>query len=138
MYSDEMDQLYVQFTGTETYHNWSSSETNQFNSLERLIDSIDYLLYPTLLLELSSWVTDTNSAFGIVPDQTFRMIHSSDDPFLNQKFRLHHGYIDNPYKSNAYFLGDSNLLSGKQIYEAKEWKFEYSPWKEPRIVYLSA
>lgn len=137
-YSNEMDKLYVQFTGSKTYHNWSTPEMNQLDSLEKLIDSIDYLLYPTLSLELNSWNMMTNTAFGIVPNQTLRMIQSANDPFLNQEFSLHHGYVDNPYKSKAYFIGDSTMLNGNQLYEAKEWKFEYSPWKEPRIVYWIA
>lgn len=117
--------------------------------LKAWTDSLDFLLYPSLLPKLKSWY---EQAFGTVLNPHYNpeaylgprgynqkevIIDSDTDPFLEKKFRLHHVFDTNPYFTKTISMGDSSTLQGLEIYRAKYVRDDYSPWREGRFSYSS-
>lgn len=112
-------------------------------------DSIDFILYPSLLLEMESWYEqqferEINSPFH--PEsylglrgfgQKTVIIDSDTASFLKRKFRLHHVFDNNPYSGESIFMGDSIILEGQAIFNAKYIREDNSAWRDGDLFYWS-
>lgn len=112
---------------------------------ERLLqirDSIDFLLYPSLREELKPWYeqfrTEVLTNPGTASFSTFRkQIHRDDDPFLGRTFKLHHGFVDDPYSGKSIVPGNSVVHKGSDIFNTPPVEDDYSPWRDPHVTFCS-
>jgi hypothetical protein len=139
----------------DTHQDWRITNP-QINTLRKRraplkaqIDSIDFILYPSLLQELKPWYeqqfeTTMPSLYnpeGYISSAGFGqkgvVIYSNTDPFLEKKFRLHHVVDNNPYFAKTISMGDSTILQGQAIYNTKYLRENDSPWREGHFSYWS-
>lgn len=145
----EIIKLEKDYRDSQTTRNPINPLRNQRNPIAASRDSIDFILYPSLLLEMKSWYeyqfdqvipSPFNPETYLGPrgyNQKGIIIDSDTDPFLNQTFRLHHVFDNNPYYAKSIYLGDSTTLNGHAIFSAKYIREDYSPWGEGRFSYWS-
>lgn len=110
--------------------------------LLQIRDSIDFLLYPSLREELKPWYeqfrTEVLTNPGTASFSTFRkQINREDDPFLGKTFKLHHGFVDDPYSGKSIVQGNSAIHKGSDIFNAPLVEDDYSPWRDPRATFCS-
>lgn len=110
--------------------------------LLQIRDSIDFLLYPSLKETLKPWYeqfhTEVLTNPGTASFSTFRkQINREDDPFLGKTFKLHHGFVDDPYSGKSIVQGNSAIHKGSDIFNAPLVEDDYSPWRDPRATFCS-
>ena len=110
--------------------------------LLKLKDSIDFLLFPSLKEDLKPWYeqfrTETLTNPGTAPFSTFReQIHRNDNPFLRKTFKLHHGFVDDPYSGKHVVPGNSAVHKGSDIFNTPLVEDDYSPWRDPHAAFFS-
>ena len=110
--------------------------------LLQIRDSIDFLLYPSLREELKPWYeqfqTETLTNPGTASFSAFRkQIDRDDDPFLGKTFKLHHGFVDDPYYGKSVVPGNSAIHKGSDIFNAPSVEDDYSPWRDPHAAFFS-
>ncbi|AEA45237.1 hypothetical protein [Fluviicola taffensis] len=157
LFASKIEVLNRQKLQRETSHqNWYSAHTEienlekQIDPLMHLTDSIDFLLYPSIYLELEPWYKQrfpgANNSEQFDPFLYFTSkkwflnsvnlrLHS--DPFLKQKFVLSHVLVDDPYVRKFIYLGDSTAIHGQSIFGSLDIEAAYSFWDDPHCSYFS-
>jgi hypothetical protein len=110
--------------------------------LLKLKDSIDFLLFPSLKEDLKLWYEQFHAEVltnpGTAPFSAFRkQIQRDDDPFLRKTFKLHHGFVDDPYSGKSVVTGNSAVHKGSDIFNTPLVEDDYSPWRDPRAAFCS-
>ncbi|WP_294674971.1 hypothetical protein [uncultured Fluviicola sp.] len=110
--------------------------------LLKLKDSIDFLLFPSLKEDLKPWYeqfhTEVLTNPGTAPFSTFRkQINRDDNPFLRKTFKLHHGFVNDPYYGKSIVPGNSAVPKGSDIFNAPPVEDDYSPWGDPHAAFFS-
>lgn len=105
-------------------------------------DSLDFMLYPTLREELKPWYSQFNAEVLTNPEShqfstTRRNLSSDQDVFLQKTFRLHHGFINDPYYGEFITPGDSIIRKGTDLYNSPVVADDYSPWRDPHLSFAS-